>query len=138
MELFGVEDSHASEYWVVHLGSPKRGGQLFGGENGAKVLRINTGIVVTSLFKIDVPSSSQGVRFGAETSGTEADDHVKGGEVLRPASLSACQKFHGAKVFQVLVTGDDIHRRRSSFEVMSPGPKSFKNGQEFFVVDIVI
>ena len=49
---------------------------MFRREDRLQVVRIYAGVAVTSLFKIDVPTSCEGIRFGAQTSGAEADDHV--------------------------------------------------------------
>ena len=54
--------------------------QLFFVENRLEVMRIFGGIVATSLFSVDVPSSSESVWFGAEASGPKANNKVKTGE----------------------------------------------------------
>jgi hypothetical protein len=51
--------------------------QLLVSKNGPEVQRVYAGIVATSLFGIDVPLSSQGVRFGSESSGMETDDEIE-------------------------------------------------------------
>ena len=38
---------------------------------------IYAGIIASSLFRVDVPSSSKGVRFGTEMSGAESDDGIE-------------------------------------------------------------
>ena len=111
VELFGVHDGDAAEDGIVEVCRTERRGELFGGENRAEVLRINGGIVATSLFKVDVPSSSQSIRLSSKTSRAKADDHVKRREELGPASLAAGEKFRGAEVNQVLVIRDNINWR---------------------------
>src|SRR5882724_4505264 len=44
---------------------------------GTKVLWVNTGIVTTSLFKIDIPSSSKCVRFGTKLPRPKPYDEVR-------------------------------------------------------------
>ena len=46
---------------------------MLGSEYQAVVLWIDAGIVTIPLFKIDVPLSSECVRFGADFSGMEMD-----------------------------------------------------------------
>ena len=98
------------------------------GEDGLEVVRIYAGVATTSLFRIDVPSSSQGIRFSPKLTRTEADNEIEGRKKFRPSGLPSGEEFGGRKIFQVLVVGDDIDRSRSSFEVMSPRPKSFEDG----------
>jgi hypothetical protein len=40
-------------------------------------MRINLSIVLIPLFGIDVPTSSEGIRFSSKFSGLETDDEVK-------------------------------------------------------------
>ena len=40
-------------------------------------MRIYSSIVAASLLRVDVPSSSQSVRFGSELAGVEMDDKVE-------------------------------------------------------------
>ena len=101
-------------------------------------MRIHAGVAATPLFRVDVPSSSQSVRFCTELTRTETDDEIKSGEKLGPASLATGKEFSSAEIFQVLVVGDDVDRRRSSLKVVAPSLESFKNCQEFLIVDVVV
>src|SRR5882724_1110424 len=60
---------------------------------GAIVLWIDTGIVAIPLFKIDVPSSSECVGFGAEFSRMEMDDEVESRKGFGPSCLPTCEDF---------------------------------------------
>ena len=71
---------------------------MFGGEDRLVVVRVHTGVAVTSLFKVDVPSSRQAVRLGTQPSWPETDDHVERIEILRPPGLSPGQEFGGGEV----------------------------------------
>jgi len=51
-------------------------------EDGLEVVRVNCGIASIPLFRIDVPSSSKSIWFGAKITRTEPDDKVELGEVL--------------------------------------------------------
>ena len=57
---------------------------------------------------------------------------------FRPAGLPPCQDFGSGKVFEVPVVCDDVDWGWSSFEVVAPGLERFEDGQEFFVVHIVV
>ena len=63
-----------SEYWVV-------------------VLQVDTGIVTIPLFNIDIPSSSECIRFGSNFSGMETDYDVETRKVFGPWCLSTCEDF---------------------------------------------
>ena len=62
-------------------------------EYQAEVLWVDTGIVTIPLFKIDLPSSSECVRFGTEFSRMKMDDEVEGGKVFGPSCLPMCEDF---------------------------------------------
>ena len=57
------------------------------------VLWIDTGIVAIPLFKIDVPSSSECVRFGTKFSRPKMDDEVEGRKVFGPSCLLMHKDF---------------------------------------------
>ena len=64
---------------------------MLGSEYRVEVLQIDIGIVAIPLFKIDVPSSSECIRFGSEFSGMEADDEVESRKIFGPSCLSMCE-----------------------------------------------
>ena len=64
-----------------------RGCKLFLSEDELKVVRVDCDIASIPLFRIDVPSSSESIQFGAETTRAEPDDKIELGEVLRPPCL---------------------------------------------------
>ena len=64
-----------------------RGCKLFLSEDGFEVVRVDCSIASIPLFRIDVPSSSKSIQFGAKTTRTEPDDKVELEEVLRPLCL---------------------------------------------------
>jgi hypothetical protein len=77
VELLDVHDDDSSEDGSSKTGGSEGSCQLFVRKNGTKIVWVYAGIVVAPLFRIDVPSSSQGVRFCSEASGTEANDEVE-------------------------------------------------------------
>ena len=56
---------------------------MFLSEDRLEVVRVDCGIASIPPFRIDVLSSSESIRFYAETTRAEPDDKVKLGEVLR-------------------------------------------------------
>ena len=88
---------------------------MFGGKYRSKVVRIDGGVIASPLFRVDIPSSSQRVWLGTETSGMEVDDEVELGQVLRPPYLASSEQFCCGKIFQVFVVGNDVDWVRRSF-----------------------
>jgi len=67
---------------------------LLRSEYWAVILWIDTGgIVAIPLFKIDVPSSSECIRFGSKFSGTEIDNEIESRKIFRPMCLLTCEDF---------------------------------------------
>ena len=81
---------------------------------------IDTSVVLIPLFGIDVPASSEGIRFRTKLSGVEMNDHVELGEELQPAGLSPGQELGSHKVLQVFVVGDHIDQSSGALEVVMP------------------
>ena len=138
MELLDVHDVYTTEDRSCERGSSEGRGELFGGENGFVVLRIYGGVATTSLFKVDVPTSSQGIGFGTEFPRSEADDEVELGEVFGPSGLSSGEELGSGEVREVLVISHDVNRSSGAFEEVPPALEGFEDCKEFFVVDIVI
>ena len=60
-----------------HMYCPKANIKLFLGEDGMEIVGVNSGIIISPLFRVDVPSSSRGVWFRAKMPRTEADDEIE-------------------------------------------------------------
>ena len=60
---------------------------MFLSEDGLEVVRVDCSIASIPPFRIDVPSSSESIWFGAEMTRVEPDDKVELEEVLRPPYL---------------------------------------------------
>ena len=84
-------------------------------------------VVASSLFRIDIPSSCQCIRFGAESTGTETDDKVELRKVFGPLDLVVSEEFGCGKIFQVFVVSDNVDCFRGAFKVMVPGLESFED-----------
>ena len=57
-------------------------------EHGSEVSWIYAGIIASSLFRVDVLSSSKSVGFGTKTSRMELDDEIELTEQFRPLDLA--------------------------------------------------
>ena len=71
---------------------------MFRREDWSEIVRVHAGVALIPLFKVDVPSSSQRVRFRSEPTGSEADNHVERVEVLGPTSLPSGEQLRGREV----------------------------------------
>lgn len=138
MEFLGVYECCTAEGDRVELGGAEGSRQLFLGEHRAEVVGVDCCVVATSLFRVDVPTSCQGIGFGAKLARTEADDEVELAEELRPTSLSAVEEFGRRKIFQIFVVGDDVDRCRGAFEVMTSNAERLEDSEKFLVVDVIV
>ena len=77
--------------------------KLFLSENRTKISRIDSSIVTISPFRVNIPSASQRIRFGAKMAGVETDNKVESREKLRPMGLSMGQNFGSRKVLKVFM-----------------------------------
>ena len=80
---------------------------------------IDASVVLISLFGVDVPVSSEGIRFSSEASGAGVNDELDLGEELQPAGLLPSQEFGSCKVLQVLVVSDYVNRSCGAFKICS-------------------
>ena len=94
-----------------------------------KVLRINSGIVATSFFKVQIPSTSQCIRFGTKLTRAEMNDEVELRQEFRLSRLAMVKEFGCRKVFEVLVVHDDINRCCGALKVMVPDLECFVDSE---------
>ena len=111
---------------------------MFLNENGLEVVRVNCGIASISLFRIDIPSSSESIQFGAKIARVESNDKVELGEVLRLLYLPLGQHLGSRKILKVLMIYNNINRIGWTFQIVSPNLESFKDGKQFLVICIII
>ena len=83
-------------------GSSYGGYKLFLSKDRLKVVKVDCGVVSIPPFRIDVPSFSKSVQFGAQTTKAEPDDKVKLEEVLGPLYLSPGQYLGSKKILKIL------------------------------------
>ena len=111
---------------------------LFLAENRLKILRINSGIVTASLFKVHIPVTSKCIRLCTELSGTEADNEVKLREEFRPPHLVAVQKLGRGEIFEIFVVGNNVNGSHGTFEVVVPNVECFVDSKELLVMDVIV
>jgi len=84
------------------------GYKLFLSEDEFEVVRVDYGIASIPLFRIDIPSSSKSIQFGAKTTSAEPDDKVELGEVLGPLYLPLGQHLGSRKILKVFMIHNNI------------------------------
>ena len=114
------------------------GCKLFLSEDGLEVVRVNCSVASISPFRIDVPSSSESIRFCAETTRVEPDDKVELGEVLGLLCLPPGQYLGSRKILKVLMICNNIDEIGWTFQIMLPNLESFEDGKQFLVMCVVI
>ncbi len=107
-------------------------------ENRLKILRVDSGVVATSLFKVHIPAAGKCIRFGTELPGSEVDDEVKLGKEFRPPRLAAVQKLSCGEIFEIFVVGNDVNGSQGTFEIVVPNAEHFVDSEELLVVDVVV
>ena len=114
------------------------GSKLFLSEDELEVIRVNCSIASILPFRIDVPSSSESIRFCAETTRVEPDDKVELGEVLGLLCLPPGQYLGSRKILKVLMICNNIDEIGWTFQIISPNLESFEDGKQFLVMCVVI
>ena len=111
---------------------------MFLSEDGLEVVRVDCGIASIPPFRIDVPSSSESIRFCAETTRVEPDDKIELGKVLRPPRLPPGQYLGSRKILKVLMIRNNVDGVGRTFQIVSPNLESFKDGKQFLVMCVVV
>ena len=70
---------------------------MFLGEDGLEVVRVDCGIASIPPFRIDIPSSSESIQFGAKITRVEPDNKVKLEEILGLLCLPPSQYLGSRK-----------------------------------------
>ena len=83
---------------------------MFLSEDRLEVVRVDYSVASILPFRIDIPSSSESIWFGAETTRMEPDDKVELGEVLRLPCLFLDQYLSSRKILKVLMIYNNINR----------------------------
>ena len=82
MELFLVHDYCCMENRICQFSCTEQVSQLFISEYRMKIVRIDSSIIAISPFRVDIPSSSQRVRFHTKLPRVEMNNEVEPGEKL--------------------------------------------------------
>ena len=118
--------------------SSYRGYKLFLSEDGLEVVRVDCGVASIPPFRIDIPSSSESIQFGAETTRVEPDDKVELGEVLRPLHLPLDQHLGSRKILKVFMIYNNINKVGWTLQIVLPNLESFKDSKQFLVMCVVV
>jgi len=81
----------------------------------AEIMRVYWSIAIISPFWVDVPLSSECIRFGAKMSGMEMNYKVELGEVFWLPCLLAYQDFGCQEIFQILVVHYNVDQWSGTF-----------------------
>ena len=111
---------------------------MFLSEDGLEVVRVDCGIASIPLFRIDIPSSSESIWFGAKTTRAEFNDKVELREVLGLLYLPPSQYPSSRKILKVFMIHNNINRIGQTFQIVSPNLESFKNGKQFLIICVII
>ena len=84
------------------------GYKLFLSEDGLEVMRVDCSVANIPPFRIDVPLSSESIRFCAKTTRVEPDDKIELGKVLGPPHLPPDQYFGSRKILKVLMIHNNV------------------------------
>ena len=118
--------------------SSYRGCKLFLSKDGLEVVRVDCGIASIPPFRIDIPSSSESIRFSAEMTRVEPDDKVELGEVLGPLHLPPGQYLGSRKILKVFMIHNNIDGMGWTFQIVSSNLESFEDGKQFLVMCAVV
>ena len=92
-----ISEPHRAGSQKVHSCTKGRS-QLLVSEYGLQVLRIDTGVVATPLFWVNVPTARERIGLGAKFSGLKPDDHIELRQELQAPSLSLGEDLRCRKV----------------------------------------
>ena len=77
MEVLYVEQDASLEHWSCEVSGMEGCSELFLHKDQMEIMRVDISIVLIPLFGIDIPASSEGIRFRAKLPGMEANDHIE-------------------------------------------------------------
>ena len=112
--------------------------KLFLSENRFEVVRVDYSIASISLFRIDIPLSSESIWFGAKITRVEPDDKVELGEVLGPLHLPLGQHIGSKEILKILMICDNINGIGQTFQIVSQNLESFEDSKQFLVMCVII
>ena len=111
---------------------------MFLSEDGLEVMRVDCGIASILPFRIDIPLSSESIRFCAEMIRAEPDDKIELGKVLRLPRLPLGQYLGSRKILKVLMIYNNVDGIGRTFQIVLPNLESFKDGKQFLIMCVVV
>ena len=111
---------------------------MFLSEDRLEVVRVDCGIASIPPFRIDIPSSSESIWFGAKMTRVEPDDKVELGEVLGPPCLPPGQYLGSRKILKVLIIYNNVNGIGWTFQIVLSNLESFKDGKQFLIMYVVV
>ena len=111
---------------------------MFLSEDKFEVVKVNYGIASILSFRIDIPSSSESIWFGAKTTRVEPDDKVKLEKILRPLCLPLGQYLGSRKILKVFIIYNNINGIDQTFQIVLSNLESFKDGKQFLVICVIV
>ena len=103
--------------------------KLFLSKDKFEVVRVDCGIASISLFRIDIPLSSESVQFSAKMTKVEPDNKIELRKVLRPLCLSLDQDLGSRKILKIFMIYNSINRISQIFQIVLQNLESFKDGK---------
>ena len=111
---------------------------MFLSEDGLEVMRVDCSIASILPFRIDIPLSSESIRFCAKMIRAEPDNKIELGKVLRPPRLPLGQYLGSRKILKVLMIHNNVDGIGQTFQIVSPNLESFEDGKQFLVMYVVV
>jgi len=107
-------------------------------KDGFEVVKVDCSVASISLFRIDVPSSSESVWFGAKMTRAEPDNKIELGKVLRLPCLLLDQHLGSRKILKAFMICNNINWIGWTLQVVSLNFESFEDGKQFLVMCVVV
>ena len=111
---------------------------LFLSKDRFEVVRVDCSIASILPFRINIPSSTKNIWFGAEMTRAEPDDKIELEEIFRLLCLPLGQYLSSRKILKVLMIHNNVNRIGWTFQIVLPNLKGFKDSKQFLVMCIVI
>jgi len=112
--------------------------KLFLSKDRFESVRVDCGIASISPFRIDIPSSSESIQFGAKMIRVEPNDKVKLEEILGPLCLSLGQYLDSRKILKILMIYNNVNGIDQTFQIVLPNLESFEDGKQFLIMCVII
>ena len=102
---------------------------MFLSKDRFEVMRVDCGVASISLFRIDIPLSSESIQFCAKTTRVEPDNKIELREVLEPLCLPLGQYLNSRKILKVFIIHNNVDGIGWTFHIVSPNLESFKDSK---------